>query len=182
MIIMLEKLKDLIDFPGTPVIIFVAMLIVDSILHTMQAFTLSFVICLALFVIMVLSAIKNFIYYGTFMKYTCVILCAVTALFLYGEMPSDEATGNLEESNQYNSAASNNYYDYNYNYGYDNHYDQDDSFTMECYRCHGSGKCEDCGGSGKSKLTGVLGASGCALCDASGRCYKCGGKGYTVHY
>lgn len=71
---------------------------------------------------------------------------------------------------------------YGYDYGYDDDYDQDDSFTMDCNRCHGSGKCEDCGGSGKSKLTGVLGASGCALCDASGRCYKCNGKNYTVNY
>lgn len=73
------------------------------------------------------------------------------------------------------------YNSYGYNYDYDR-YAKDDSFTMECYRCHGSGRCEDFGGSGRSKLTGVLAASRCALCAASGRCYKCNGKGYTVHY
>lgn len=81
-----------------------------------------------------------------------------------------------------NSSAYAYTYTPNYGYNYYSAYDEDDSFTMECYRCIGSGKCEDCHGSGRSKLTGVLAASGCALCDASGRCYKCNGKGYTVHY
>lgn len=181
---MLEKLKELINFPGTPVIMFVAMLIVDGILHNLQAFTLSFAICLVMFVIMVLSAVVNFSYYGKFMKYTCVILCALTALFLYTEMPFGETVGDAEAPKQHNAGTNYSHYDYGSYNGYYDYYDysnQDDSFTMECNRCHGSGKCEDCGGSGRSKLKGVLAAGGCALCDASGRCYKCNGKGYTVH-
>lgn len=183
---MFEKIKEIIAFPGTPVGAFAAMLVVDGILHKMQAYTLSYVICAILFVVMLLSAIANYRDYGKFMKYTCLILCVFTALFMITEFPDN---GNSAQSNvtygQQNtgshysgySAGSSYYYDFDDDYDF-----EDDTFTMECTRCYGSGKCEDCGGSGKSKLTGVLAAGGCALCDASGRCYKCDGKGYTVHY
>ena len=111
------------------------------------------------------------------MKKLIVIILVIVMIVVIDQKPwrDDEAVPVAK------SEGTHSYSGYNY-YGYDDDYDQDDSFTMECYRCHGSGKCEDCGGSGRSKLTGVLAASGCALCDASGRCYKCGGKGYTVHY
>lgn len=115
------------------------------------------------------------------MKKLVAIILAILMIVVIDQKPwrDDEAVPIAKTDSTY-SYSGYNYYDYDY--GYDDYYDQDDSFTMECYRCHGSGKCEDCGGSGRSKLTGVLAASGCALCDASGRCYKCNGKGYTVHY
>lgn len=113
------------------------------------------------------------------MKKWIAIILVIVLVAVIAEKP----WVNEEDASGVNSSRTYSYSGYN-SYGYDPGYDdqKNDSFTMKCTWCHGSGKCDDCGGSGKSKLTGVLGANGCALCDASGRCYKCGGKGYTVHY
>ncbi len=185
---MLEKIKELIDFPGTPVGSFAVLLIVDSILHRMQAYRLSYMIILVISVIMILSTARNYRYYGRFMKYTCLLICAFTILFMIVENPFSEKKdgGNAPYEQQGSKgpySKGNTGYRYGYDDGYnDAYFEENDSFTMRCTRCHGTGKCEDCGGSGRSKLTGVLAAGGCALCDASGDCYKCGGKGYTVHH
>ena len=181
---MLEKLKEIMESPATPLGAFGVILVVDTVLHRMQAFTVSYVICCILFVVMLLSTVINYRYYGKIMKYICLFLCAFTALFLITDAPSWDApdshnvTYGQQKSGGYQGVRDSGYY-YDFDDGY---FDDDDSFAMDCNRCHGSGRCEDCGGSGKSKFTGVLAAGGCALCDASGDCYKCGGKGYTVHY
>lgn len=177
---MFEKLKNLIDFFATPVIMFVAIGVVDGIWRMSESW-ISFAVCLMLFVVMVLSVIANFRWYGNIMKCGCIVLCAITALSMYTEAPSGKKPESFDNPSYYNSNSRNSY-NYGYVYDDDDHYDRNDSFTVDCFRCNGSGKCEDCGGSGRSKLTGVLAAGGCALCDASGRCYKCNGKGYTVHY
>ncbi|MBR3929271.1 MAG: hypothetical protein IKJ65_09745 [Clostridia bacterium] len=121
---------------------------------------------------------KKLMIYGAIF---CLAIAILAAIIPCGSQPSQ----NIPAASTPRPSTSSSYaYSYTSNYGYNHYssYDDDDSFTMECYRCSGSGRCEDCHGSGRSKLTGVLGASGCALCEASGRCYKCNGKGYTVHY
>ena len=130
------------------------------------------------------------------MKKCIAIILVLAAMVVIDQKPwrSDESASVKNDTAYAYSTQNDNNYSYQYGYGnsygygthynnnYDDYFGQDDSFTMECYRCYGSGRCEDCGGNGKSKLTGVLAMSGCALCDASGRCYKCNGKGYTIHY
>lgn len=182
---MFDKIKEIIQHPLTPIGAFFTMGLVDVLLHRMQAFRISFVILCILAVIMVLSILHNFRFYGTGMRYTCLGLCLFTALFMVVENPFTVKQTDSEKYNaqsEYGSSHSN-YTGYSYGYSdTDIDYNSNDRFTTTCNRCHGSGKCEDCGGSGKSKFTGTLAGFGCVLCDRTGKCYKCNGKGYITYY
>lgn len=162
---MLEKLHNLIYFPATPVISFVAIGIFDHFFRISSSW-ISFAVCCVLFLLMVVSTIVNFSDYGKFMKYTCVILCAFTALCLYTEMPSTEdvssgtyyGNGNISFTGNDKCNVCKGKGTVSCNGGYCNRgtctackgglYDHG-SYVSECRVCGGDAKCNTCEGDGR---------------------------------
>ena len=204
---MLNKLIDILEFPGTPIVSVVLMGIMDSILRTTGADALHFLVCLILTVVAVISTLMNLSFYGPKMKIVTLGICLFSVLFLFSEFDSS-GTGETGNTNiTYHTTGGYQPISFNGNKKNTNNsiFDKDCNFCNDSQKCHvckgkggsycnGSyclrGQCTSCKGTGLydhgsyvSKCLTCKGDGICNICDGTSRrdCTTCRGSGRCTH-
>ena len=170
---MFNKIRDILEFPFTPIASVVLMGVLDSALRSTGLTTLHFLVCLILTAATVISTLMNLAYYGKTMKIISLALCLVSALFMFSEFDGADARETVN-TNSINTG----YSTYNPG-GYQtisfggSEKKSASLFDDDCYVCNDSKKCHVCKGKGNFYCSG-------SYC-LRGQCTSCKGTGLYDH-
>ena len=192
----MKKFVDAVKHPAAPFAVFALLLVVDTILHNAQAFTLCTIVGVLFCVVMVISTLCNLKAYGKVVRGLAIMLCAFTVMYyaieaeqLRGKIfrPSVSAvssTGNTSAGHTSASHASASHTSAGHtsashtsaghtSASYTSSASGSNSASRTCYSCNGTKKCHVCNGKGSSLCPG-------RSCQ-SGRCRDCRGTGVYNH-
>ena len=182
---MLNKLKDILEFPFTPIASIVVMGIADSVLRTTGADTIHFMICLILTAAAVISTLMNIAFYGKAMKIVTLSLCLVAVLFMFSEFRKPDIQQTAPAGYSSSSYTYQNHEPVSFGSGGES--TKRGIFDNTCTACNGSKKCHVCNGKGDFYCNGMYCLRGqCTSCKGTGlydhgsyvsKCLTCRGDG-----
>lgn len=192
----MKKIIHAILHPFAPFVVFVLQLIVNTILHNMEAFTLCAIVGVVFTVIMVISAIYNRSVYGKGARNVAIVLCVLMVLNsvidlgqLRRDVPQTSNTSTGTSTGTTISTGSGYVPGNNISFGSGSGSTTNTTAptVKVCSFCNGSKKCHVCSGKGTFPCSGLYCLSGkCTSCKGTGlydhgsyvsRCIVCGGDG-----
>lgn len=182
---MLQKLKDILEFPFTSIASIVLLGITDSILRTTGADLLHFTVCLILTVAAVISTLMNISFYSKTMKIITLSLCFVSVIFMCSEFKKSDNQQTAPVG--YTSGSYTYQYQEPISFGSTRGNFKPGIFDDTCSACSGNKKCHVCNGKGDFYCNGMYCLRGqCTSCKGTGlydhgsyvsKCLTCKGDG-----
>ncbi|MGM9603484.1 MAG: hypothetical protein ACI3XG_00285 [Faecousia sp.] len=187
----MKKFIHAILHPFAPFVVFALQLIVNTILHNMEAFTLCAIVGVVFTVIMVISTIYNRSVYGKGVRIVAIVLCVLMVLCSVTDLAQLRSDVSQTSGTSTNTAATGGSYIPSNNISFGGGSGSTTSTIAPtvkvCSFCNGSKKCHVCSGKGDFPCSGLYCLSGkCTSCKGTGlynhgsyvsRCLVCGGDG-----